>query len=54
MYNLVLEQAGRKMADSPVDSFMCQTVLPGWMNGTHPTQLGKDSFKSRYLSPKTS
>ena len=33
--------AGERLPENPVDSFMCQSYVTGWMNGQHPVKPGQ-------------
>ena len=36
----IVQPAGTKLSEVPVDHGYCGTAFPGWLNGTHPTNQG--------------
>ena len=39
--------AGTQLSEGIVDTYHCGTSATGWLNGTHPTILGKKKIEVR-------
>ena len=37
----MMEPAGTKMPEQPPPRYHCGTVATGWLNGSHPSQIGE-------------